>query len=269
MSKHTNKESQLCHRWEWARCQWLETSREWVRHQRWDAGQKVGAHLAPHQALQLEMGWSGHVRGAHYCWKQARTGTLSVTENEQEQALSMLGHRMKGRCSPGTLLGVAAGNGQERVPFGVAAGNGWVQVPLSVLGLGCRMAGRASRCVRLHEGKGEGGWERAIERGKNGTGCVRARAGCARVVEQGKNGTGCTRVRAGGVRARVAVRVWGKGWLCKCEGSWERAVVLAAWWWLVSKMWSSSRLVAEPMKAGSYFWLQLGSQFARLSSKLA
>ena len=80
------------------------------------------------------------------------------------------------------------------MPFGVAAGNGWVQVPLSVLGLGRRMAGRASRCVRLH-----------VERGKNGTGCMRARAGCTRVVEQGKNGTGCTRVRAGSVRARAAV----------------------------------------------------------------
>ena len=143
-----------------------------------------------------------------------------MTENEQEWVLSMLGHRMKGRCSPGTLSGVAAGNGRERAPFGVAAGNGWVQVPLSALGLGCRMAGRASCCVRLregkgrlyegkgrlHEGKGKGGWERAIEQGKNGTGCVRARAGCARVVEQGKNGTGCARVSAGSMRARAAVQ---------------------------------------------------------------
>ena len=135
-----------------------------------------------------------------------------MTGNERERALSMLGHRMKDRCSPGTLLGVAAGNRREWAPFGVAAGNGWVQVLLSALGLGRRMAGRASRCVRLcegkgrlHEGKGESGWERAVERGKNGTGCVRARAGCMRVVEQGKDGTGCTRVRAGGVRARAAV----------------------------------------------------------------
>ena len=80
-----------------------------------------------------------------------------MTGNEWERVLSMLGHRMEDRCSPGTLLGVAAGNG-------------WVQVPLSALGLGCRMAGRVSHCVRLHEGKGrlhegegKSGWERAIE----------------------------------------------------------------------------------------------------------
>ena len=37
-----------------------------------------------------------------------------MTGNEQERALSMLGHRMEGRYSPGTSLGVAAGNGQEQ-----------------------------------------------------------------------------------------------------------------------------------------------------------
>ena len=44
----------------------------------------------------------------------ARTGTLSVTGNEQEWALSMLGHRMEGRYSPGTSSGIAAGNGWEQ-----------------------------------------------------------------------------------------------------------------------------------------------------------
>ena len=44
----------------------------------------------------------------------ARTGALSVTGNEREQALSMLGHRMEGRYSPGTSSGIAAGNRQEQ-----------------------------------------------------------------------------------------------------------------------------------------------------------
>ena len=100
------------------------------------------------------------------------------------------------------------------------------------------MAGRASCCMRLHEGKGrlhegkgglhkgkgKGGQERAIEQGKNGTGCMRARAGCTRVVEQGKNGTGCARVRAGSMRARAAAQVQGQ----LGKGSWARE-----WDWLL------------------------------------
>jgi hypothetical protein len=76
----------------------------------------------------------------------------------------------------------------------------------------------------------------------------------------------------------LAVRGEGKG---KGKGGWERAVVQvngtgSTGSVVVSKTWSGSelaqsgsRLVAKPMKASSYFWLQLSSQLAWLSSKSA